>query len=120
MDYLKENAFDLWCTDTATLWSVRVSDTRIRGHAPDTRRIRVRYATWRIVDQTVGHMIQTRLGHGEDTVGHGVLISDFNMQQRKKEEGERRWEVEGGGVPLVPGFLQKREGRRGEDENRDG
>ena len=104
------------------MWSVRVSDTLIHGHAPNTCWIRVRYATWRIVDQTVGQMIWTRLGHGEDTTRHDsiVLISDFNLQQRRKEERERRWEAEGGGVPLVPGFQHKGEGRRGEDENRDG
>ena len=47
-----------------------MSDTRTRGHAPDTRRIRVRYATWRIVDQTVGQRIWILLGHGGDTAGH--------------------------------------------------
>ena len=67
-------------------------------------------------------MIWTRLGHGGDTEGRDsiVLISDFNPQQRRKEEGERRWEAEGGEFPLVPSFQQKGEERRGEDENRDG
>ena len=37
------------------------------GHAPDMHRIRVQYATWRIVDQTVGQRIWIRLGHCRDT-----------------------------------------------------
>ena len=48
-----------------------VSVCRTGRHAPDTRRIRVRYTTWRIVDQTVGQRIWIRLGHGGDTAGHG-------------------------------------------------
>ena len=31
-----------------------VSVCRTRGHTPDTRQIRVRYATWLIVDHIVG------------------------------------------------------------------
>ena len=48
-----------------------VSVCRTHGHASDTRRIRVRYATWRIVDQTVSQRIWIRLGHDGDTAGHG-------------------------------------------------
>ena len=78
-----------------------MSDTWTRGHTPDTRLIRVRYATWRIVD----HIIGQRLVHGSV-----VLISDSNRQCRKGE-GERRWEA-----VESRWFQQKRE--RGEDENR--
>ena len=44
-----------------------MSDMWIRGHMPDTHRIRVRYTTWRIVDQIVGQRIWIRLGHDGDT-----------------------------------------------------
>ena len=49
-----------------------MSDTWTRGHAPDTRRIRVRYATWHIVDQTVGQRIWIMLEQGRDTAGHSL------------------------------------------------
>ena len=58
---------DLLSTDMATLWSDRVSDTWTRGHTPDTRRICVRYATWRIVDHIVGQRLRIRLVHSSDT-----------------------------------------------------
>ena len=55
-----------------------VSVCRTHGHAPDTRRILVRYATWRIVDQIVGQRIWIRLGHDGDTeetrLRHGEQI----------------------------------------------
>ena len=35
-------------------------------HAPDTRRIRVRYATWRVVDHIVGQKLRIRLVHGSN------------------------------------------------------
>ena len=72
-----------------------MSDTWTRGHTPDTGRICVRYATWRIVDHIVGQPLRIRLGHGLTRLGHGsiVLINDFNSQQRKKEERERRWKA---------------------------
>ena len=44
---------------------------RTCGHTPDTRRITVRYATWRIVDQIVGQRIWIQLGHDRDMAGHG-------------------------------------------------
>ena len=59
-------------SDARTRLLYAVSVYRTRGHPPDTRRIRVRYATWRIVDQTVGQLIWIRLGHGGDTAGHGL------------------------------------------------
>ena len=40
---------------------------RTRGHAPGTRWIRVRYATWRIVDHIVGQRLRIQLVHGSDT-----------------------------------------------------
>ena len=48
-----------------------VSVYRTRGHALDTRRIRVLYAIWRIVDQTVGQLIWIRIGQGGDMAGYG-------------------------------------------------
>ena len=65
-----------------------MSDTWTRGHTMDTGRIRVRYATWRIVDHIVGQRLRIRLRHGLN-----FLINDFNSQQRKKEERERRWKA---------------------------
>ena len=44
-----------------------MSDTWTLEHAPDTRWIRVRYATWRIVDHIVGQRLQIQLVHGLDT-----------------------------------------------------
>ena len=41
-----------------------MSDMWTREHTPDTRRIRVRYATWRIVDHLYGQRFRTRLEHG--------------------------------------------------------
>ena len=67
-----------------------MSDTWTLGQRPDTRRIRVQYATWRIVNHIVGQRFRTRLGHVLI-----VLINDFNSQQRKKEDGEKRWEADG-------------------------
>ena len=69
-----------------------MSDTWIRGHTPDTGWIRVRYATWRIVDHIVGQQLRIWLGHGLDTA-QNFLINDFNSLQRKKEERERRWKA---------------------------
>ena len=81
-----------------------MSDTWTRGHTPDTR-----YATWRIVDHIVGQRFRTRLGH--DLI---ILINNFNLQQRKKEDGERKWEA----VDLVPGFSIKEKGERENGEGR--
>ena len=90
-----------------------MSDTWTRGHSPDTRRIRVRYATWRIVDHLYGQRFRTRLRHGSNTVRTRLDYSD----------GERRWET----VDLVLGFNRRKkeeegrrkkgEGGRGEDES---
>ena len=61
-------------------------------------------------------------GHGSDTartrLGHGsiVLINDFNSQQRKKEDGEKRWEA----VDLVPGFSRRRREKEEEGKMRIG
>ena len=50
---------------------------------------------WRIVDHIIGQRFRIRLGHGLTRLGYGsiVLINNFKSQQRKKEEGERRWEA---------------------------
>ena len=55
---------------------VSVSDTWTREQAWDTCRIRVRYATWRIVDQIVGQRLWIQLGHGGDTTDrfHGFFF----------------------------------------------
>ena len=97
---------DLLSTDMTTLWSDRVSDTWTRGQTPDMSRIRVRYATWRIVDHIVGQRLRIWLVHGSV-----VLISDSNRQCRKWEE-ERRWEA-----VETRWFQQK--GGKGKDENRE-
>ena len=49
---------------------------------------------------------------------HGsiVLINDFNSQQRKKEDGEKRWEA----VDLVPGFSRRRREKEEEGKMRIG
>ena len=95
-----------------------MSDTWTRGHTPDTRRIRVRYVTWRIVDHIVGQRFWTRHGYGSNTVRTRLvdLVPGFN--RKKKEEG-RREKGEGRQlVDLVPGFNRKKkeEGRREKGE----
>ena len=51
-------------------------DTWTRGNAPNTHQMRVRYATWRIVDQIVGQRLWIRLGQDGDKAGHGLDTID--------------------------------------------
>ena len=82
-----------------------MSNRWTRGHTPGTHWIHVRYATWRIVDHIVGQRLRIRLV--QDSV---VLTSDSN-RQRRKGEGERRWEA-------VESSWFQQKGGRGEDESR--
>ena len=52
---------------------------RTCGHTSDTHRIRVRYVTWCIVDQTVGQRIWIRLGHDGDTARHGLDTAETRL-----------------------------------------
>ena len=83
-----------------------MSDTWTRGHTSDTRRIRVRYATWRIIDYIVGQPLP-------DTARTQLDISDQIPIGCVEDEGERRWEA-------VAGSSRREKGEDGREKMRIG